>query len=249
VLYNLSMSAPKLFMPLAQWRKDSAFTLVESVFAMAVTAVALGATMTLNSHMLRLVKSAKETNLATLALQERTEQVRIANWLKVTDANYLAQTFFNTGASSSAGLENVAERITIRDYNPDPAAAPRIRMVVEKPASGAARVVESGEGLKNERLVRVDLRVTWRGNKGERIRESSTVVSNIGINRLSLPGFTGMSGTFSDFPTSPTTSTPPPTTSPTPGPTPTPTPTPTTGNGNGNGNGQGNVAGKPGKEK
>lgn len=178
------------------------FTIAETVVALGIVAIALGAVVTLNSNLLRIVKSARETNSATLALQERSEQLRIANWLKVTDAAYVRDTFLASRALSADGLAQVTERVTIRDYNPDPAAQPRVRMVVEKKAGESARVIESGDGLLAERLARVDLRMAWRGSNGrERIRESSTVISAVGISRLSLPGFTGNSGSFSDFPT------------------------------------------------
>ena len=223
--------------------RQCAFTILESMVAMGIVAVAMAAVMLANSHQLKMVKSDRDTNAATLCLQERAEQLRICNWLKVTDADYVANTLFASRPLSAAPLGRMVERLTIRDYNPDPEAAPRAQMIVEKQSGAPPRIIERGEALQNERLGRADLQVSWTRRDGStRRRATSTVISNVGISRLALPGFGGTDGL------PPITDNPPPeeTTEPieviNPVATPAPTATPKR-------NGQGTVGGGKGKDQ
>ena len=237
---------------------NEGFTLAETIVAAGVALIGMAAAMSLNSAHLRLVKSGRQTNAATLVLQERVEQMRLADWRKLTDAEYLSDTLLANSTQSAAPLGNITERVVISAY-PDPTVAKKL--IVERDASGDRVTLVDGEGLFTQRLARVEFQVGWTGSDGrQRTRATTTMISNGGISKMNLPAF-GPNGSTSpeatpsstpdptdtSDPTDPTaTPTPTPTATPTPTPTATPPPTPTPSN-NGNGNGRGNVGGKPGK--
>ena len=256
----------------------AAFTLVETMVGAAVAVIGIGGVAVLNSAHLRYVQSARQSNAATLVLQERVESMRLTDWHHLTDALYLKDTLYATPAASAGPLGRFTEELRVTAYEPQidsehPAPSP---LVVKRNANGTRVTMLSGSGLGTQRLAKVDLKVSWAGSDGRnRVRATTSLISNGGISKLNLPGFGGSTaGTFpSTSPTStppPATPTPPPATptpppgtpppgtpppaTPTPPPatpppaTPTPPPATPTPPGNGNGNGQGNVGGKPGKK-
>jgi hypothetical protein len=220
------------------------FSVAESVISLGIGAVAIVGGMTLSQHELALVKSTRESNAASHALEERIEQLRLANWRQITDVDYLTNKYFPARPKSAHLLPDVKERLTVTAY-PDASAC--VPLSLERSKDGTIRTVSAGTGLQGQRLARVNLRVTWAGKDGkERVRELASIISNAGINAKSIPPMGADSGSTTTAGSTTTTSTTPDTggTSTT---TTTTTTTPTTNN-NGNGNGQGNVGGKPGKK-
>ena len=214
---------------------QGAFTLVETVVATAVAMIGMAGVMLLNTAHLRLVKSGRQSNAATLCLQERVEQMRLGDWRKITDPNYLRNTLLAAPARSAAPLDRVSERITVTAY-PDPAAAQQL--VVERRTSGERVTLVSGSGLTSQRLARVELQVGWTGSdQRRRQRATTTLISNGGISRMNLPGFGG----DTSAPAPSATPTASGAATPTPASSATPTPAPSN-----NGNGRGNVGGQSG---
>ena len=228
-----------------------AFTLVETLVAMAIGAIALGGAMTINSQQLRLVKATREASAASHSLQERIEQVRTATWLQITDATYVSQTLFGSLPRSIAPLENYSETITLKVWPERPPSNPGPVLSVAKTPKLPAQILSAGAGIADERLVKVDVQVRWGGLNGNRqhLRELSTILSNGGISRLNLPAM-GPPGGGSWDNTSITPATTPTT------PTTDPAQSGNSGNGNsgtgnsGNGSepGRGNVGGTTGKK-
>jgi hypothetical protein len=234
-------------------RSIAGFSIAESVVALGVGGIAIAGGMTLSSHQLRLVKSVRETNAASHALEERIEQLRLVNWKQMTDASYLTQYYFPSSPKSAHVLPGVAERLTVTAYPDASACKP---LAIERDAMGAITVLSTGEEFSTQRLARVNVRITWPMDKKVRVRELASIISNAGINANSLPTMGTDSGTTESTETSTTptdsgTGTGTGTTTPNPTDTTgtsTDTTTTTNGNGNGNGNGQGNIGGKPGKK-
>ena len=241
----------------------AAFTLAETLVGASVAAIGIAAVGLLNSAHLRYVQSARQSNAATLALQERVEQMRLADWRKITDPAYLRDTLYAVAPRSSAPLARFTEEVNVVAF-PDETAAQKL--IVQRLVNGNRVAVLSGTGLATQRLAKVDLKIKWIGSDGRsRLRATTTLISNGGISRMNLPGFggttTGTGNGTTTAPTTPALTTPAPTTPApttpaptTPGPT-TPAPTTpaptrpvvTTPVPPGNGNGRGNVGGKPGK--
>ena len=225
------------------------FTLVEVMMATSVSLVGFLAVTFLNMSNLRTVKSARQSNAATLCLQERAEQLRLADWRKITSSTYLRDTLLANSTKSAEPLSEISETITVSAF-PDETAAQSL--VVRRNTNGTRVVLLSGDGIAAQRLAKVDLQVSWAGSDGRiRTRATTTLMANGGISRMNLPAFGAAAGAPpSTSPTSTPTSTPVDSGSsstPSPTTTPTPTPTPTATPASGKHLGRGNVAGKSGK--
>lgn len=225
-------------------RSLAAFTLIETLVALAIGAIAIGGAMSINSQQLHLVKTTREASAASHSLQERIEQIRTATWTQITDATYVSQTLFATLPRSIAPLENYRETVTLKVWPERSPSAPGPVLSVSKTPNTPAHIVSAGAGIADERLVKVDVQICWGGIHGSRqhLRELSTIISNGGISRFNLPAMGPLGGgTWDDTSTTPTTN-----------PDTPPGQTGNTGNGNsgngnsGNGNGRGNVGGVPG---
>ena len=212
------------------------FTIAEAIVSTAVVMIGMAAVMVLNSAHLRFVKSTRQSNAATLALQERVEQMRLGNWRNMTNATFLRDTVLATAPKSAAPLDRFAEKITVTAY-PDESAAQKL--IVTRYADGTRSTLVSGAGLTTQRLAKIELEANWIGADGRlRTRAIDTVLSNGGISRMNLPGFGSAAGS-----TTTTTTTTPTGGSGGSGGSATPVPTTTTVPGNG----RGNVGGAPGK--
>lgn len=243
--------------------RNAGFTLAETLVGASVAVIGMAAVAVLNQAHLRYVQSARQSNAATLALQERVEQMRLADWRKITDPTYLKDTLYATATVSSSPLARFTEEVQVAAYEPVIDAehpAPQ-KLIVQRLVNGSRVTLMSGSGLATQRLAKVDLKIAWTGTDGRsRTRATTTLISNGGISRMNLPGFggttTGTGTTGTPAPATPAPATPAPATpapgTPAPG-TPAPatpvpaTPAPATPGNNGNGNGQGNVGGKSGK--
>lgn len=239
-----------------QAKGEHGTTVVEAVVCVAVIGIALGALMTLNSSQLRLVKVGRETNSASLVVQERVEKLRTIAWPDLVDSNKMKTSFLDVDAKAAPILEGITEKVVISSFPTSTSTTP---MELQKSYGAAATVTNAGSGLLDEKLVRVDLTLGWKGADGQNhTRAVSTLLAKSGVNRNDVPAMGPVSGgPFEAFTPPPTTTEP---TTPTtgtgvPAPEPVVTP-PTNGNGNGNGNngngngignGNGNVNGKPGK--
>ncbi|EDY18760.1 hypothetical protein CfE428DRAFT_3797 [Chthoniobacter flavus Ellin428] len=221
---------------------EAGFTLVETLVSTAVALSGLAAAVLLNTAHLRLVKSGRQSNAATLSLQERVEEMRLGDWRKITNPDYLSNTLLAAPPRSAAPLDAISERVTITAY-PDASAAQQL--IVERETDGQRVTLLSGSGLESQRLAQVEFRVSWSGSDGRRrLRATTTMISNGGISRMNLPGFGTAGGAPPSSPTPAPSGSGSSTSSSTATATPTPTPTPASNNGNG----RGNVAGKSGKK-
>ncbi len=243
------------FQKAASVRLNQGFTLIEAMVSLMIALVTLTGIMTMNSQALKMVQSNRQSGAASLCLQERVEQLRLATWSQVTSSSFLRDGFLQIPVSSSAPLHGLIERVTVTEYPGTTGATP---LVVER-EDGVTRVISDNATLSSQTLARVDLRVTWEGDQNRiRVRESVAVIAKTGVSQLNLAMVGG--GTLDGVPpAADAEATPEPDASPTPtpiedpgaSPTPTPTPTPTPGavkENNGNGKkGRGHVGGGVGQ--
>ena len=155
-----------------QWRSECGISLVEVTVAVAMAGLFISALTLMSSNILRLLRTAKDDVSASQALQERVEEMRIANWAQITDANYLANTLLSTASDSTGGLANPVETVTVTAYRPT-GADPTIRARVIRQGN-AATIVTSNSNLTNERMVRVDIDLSWKGYPRSRQRQRAT---------------------------------------------------------------------------
>ncbi len=170
----------------------SAFSLPETIIALAIGALAISGAMAVNSHQLRLVKATREASAASHSMQERLEQVRTATWSQITDPTYVSETLFSSLPRSIAPLDRYREMITISAW---PEGSGPV-LCVEKAPKQSARIVSAGVGIAGQHLLKVDFQIRWGGGEGkrERRRELSTIISNGGISRINLPAMGPLGG-------------------------------------------------------
>src|SRR5262249_39731516 len=134
-------------------RPTKGVTLVECMVAMAVASLGLGALMSVNSYQLRVVHSSHDANIASMCVEERMEQMRIATWKQITDPNYLRSNFYATAPKAGSSLANLYEKITVNAY-PTASVSP---IVVERTGSYTPVIVGSGTDIPTQQSVRVDI--------------------------------------------------------------------------------------------
>src|SRR5678816_229939 len=116
-------------------RSKRAFSLVEAVIAVGVSMITLGAVLLLNAQQLRLVKSARESNAASLALQDRIEKMRTLTWKNLTNSDYVRDKFLTSPPPSARQLTRYTERIAVSAW-PNPAASNKILVEASNGANG-----------------------------------------------------------------------------------------------------------------
>ncbi len=167
--------------------REGGFTLVEAMVALAIACVGMGSVMSLNSAQLRLSRSSRQSNAATLSLQEQVEKMRLADWRKMTNPEYVKANLLGVLPRSAAPLDKISATLTVSAH-PDPDACQK--MVIERLADGTRVTLASGNGLSLQRLARVEMAIHWKGSDGRpRTRSTTTIISNGGISRMNLPGF------------------------------------------------------------
>jgi hypothetical protein len=161
-----------------------AFALPELAITVCIILAAIGGTMVLGMAHLRLVNSSRQSSAATLSLGERIEQVRLTEWRKITDAEYLKDIVLANPAPSAGPLKVISERVVVSAY-PNPSAAGRL--VVERTTNGERVVKESGDGLTSQSLAQVEFQVSWGdGDEAPQTQTTTTLISNRGDGRKSL---------------------------------------------------------------
>jgi uncharacterized protein (TIGR02598 family) len=95
---------------------SSAFTLVESMIAIAISAFFLASVFTLNISSMDAIRCAKESASAGQMLQQRIESLRIANWQEITSPTWVADNVLNTDAAGAGPLKNLNETLTMVPY-------------------------------------------------------------------------------------------------------------------------------------
>src|SRR5688572_32741630 len=119
-------------------RKLGGFTLAESMVSLGIGAIAIMGGMTLSQHEIRLVKSVRQTNAASHALEERIEQLRLVNWRQMIDSEHLMKYYFPNRPASGAALPDVTERVSVTAF-PDPAAC--TPLIIDSDVRGTPRLV------------------------------------------------------------------------------------------------------------
>lgn len=156
-------------------RLSAAFTLVEVLVAMMLSVLALTAFYASSGQAVRIVKSGKETALASQLLQERIEALRSAPlWSSVTTPSGLS-TIMTNATSSATNFPGATEAVTIASY---PAGGTAI--FVARGPTGA--IFSSGSSLSAQKCVKATIEVSWVGvgNKARR-RQIATLITKGGL--------------------------------------------------------------------
>ena len=168
-------------------RRDG-FTVVEASVAGAIIILFLTSLFALNSTVMRLLGSSAETSSASQELQQRVEQVRLANWNQITDPTWVQTYLLGTPTDASVNLPGITETLTVTTYvSPASSAASYAAastgasFTIKRSSTGAFTVTSSSSppasSLPNQEMVQVDLAVSWPG--WNRQRETSVVSARL----------------------------------------------------------------------
>jgi len=157
--------------------KIAGCSLLEANVATAMVGSFLSAVMIMNANLLGVIKTAKESTAANQALQERVEQMRIANWVQITDASYISTDVLNTATGSAVGLPGVTETMTVASATNTTVTPAKITR-----SGNSVQVNTSNIALQNENLVRVDVKLVWKGlDKRQHTRSTCALIAKGGI--------------------------------------------------------------------
>jgi hypothetical protein len=156
------------------------FTLIETTLAIAMLGLFISMLLVMNSNVLGLLRNSKDNVSASQALQERVEQMRIANWVQISDTDYLKEKLLATSTGSASSLPDATETITVSAYPAKAGASVRVTR-----SKNAARIDSLNTALQQERMVRVDVELNWEGfpQKRRRTRVATAIIAKGGITK------------------------------------------------------------------
>jgi hypothetical protein len=128
-----------------------------------------------------MLKAANQGAAASQSIQERVEQMRIANWLQITDSNFLRTNLLSSQTASARSLPGCTETLTVSAYPaPVSGGGPSTRL---SSSDGQVAIVSNDASLKDNAMVKADWVVTWivAGNQSVRTRSGSVLVAKGGI--------------------------------------------------------------------
>lgn len=160
---------------------QAGYSLIEVTFAAALLSLFSTGVMAVHSQVLALLRGCRDDISASQALQQRVEQMRISNWAQITDASQVANSLQNLPMPSISGLTAPKEVITISPYPANAAVTP-IQLIRQQ---NTVQVVSTNSALRNELMVQIDIRLSWKGfpQNRPRLRGTTVLVAQGGITK------------------------------------------------------------------
>ena len=158
----------------------SGYSLVEANVAVAICIVTLGGCFAANANCLGMLRSANESAAASQSLQERVEQMRIANWVQITDSEYLKTNLVASPTASARSLGDCTETLTLTAYPPPAGVSTSMKI---RRTNGLVSVDSNAPNLKNSAMVKAEWTLSWKtaGKETLRTRTGAALVANGGI--------------------------------------------------------------------
>ena len=172
-------------------RARRGFTILEAAFAGAIVTVLLSGLFMLQSNMMRMLSSSTETTNASVHLQTRAEQVRLANWPQLTDPSWVQANLLNGPTDADVNLPGLSETYTVTPYQSTssgaPAVAPPPPFAVTRKPDGTLTVSPAGYSssalLASQEMLQIDLSITFPSRGRTRTRAQSLMISPWGISK------------------------------------------------------------------
>ena len=157
------------------------FSILEANIAVALTIISLAGCFAANANFLAVLKSANQGASASQSIQERVEQMRIANWLQITDSDYLKTTLLSSPTNSARTLPGCTETLTVTAYPPPSSGAVGSTQLTGN--NGQATVISTDPTLKDNAMVKAEWVISWTAgsNQAVRSRTGSVLVAKGGI--------------------------------------------------------------------
>ncbi len=151
-------------------RARDAFTILESVIACGIIAVSLGGVFVLNSQTMSILRMSRDEASASQVLQQRVEQMRIANWQRITNPTWLRDNILNVSADGSETLAKLVETVTVEPYNSATASTNLFTRSANVQAAST-----SNTSLLGEDAIKIVWSATWIGIPNNRTHTRQTV--------------------------------------------------------------------------
>lgn len=161
--------------------------MLETLVALAIVALGfLGALATV-THSGKMASAAEEDALASSAMEQRIDQLRLLEWPELTGTSGITSKVYTARPSSMSGITVAQETITVTGY--DVANAKSLFVTWIGNISPIAVMVGTGPDLSTASAVKVVATVRWTGrrSKKQENRSSVTVISRGGISKSDLP--------------------------------------------------------------
>ena len=163
---------------LRSWRSLRAFTVIETLVATLVVLTAMGAIFHVGGRCIGIVRCSHNVAVASAMLQERIQQLQATPWEALTDSDsYQDQVWTDpedgstenvagilktaTLSGSALPLQNIVETVRVSAYRPVAVADPLPTPISATRTASTATLTSAVTSLADEKMVRIDLRVTW----------------------------------------------------------------------------------------
>ena len=172
----------------------AAFTLVETLVAATVIIIALGAIFAVSSRCIGITRCSHNVAVASAILQERMQQLQATNWETLTDSDsYTDQVYTDpedgttenvagllknaTRSATALPLTNILESVRVSAYRPIADATPVPAAITATRTATTATLTSAATNLVDEKMVRIDVRLTWDEGTSARSLGLSAVVA------------------------------------------------------------------------
>jgi len=148
------------------------------MLACGLIALGLAATYTLNSQSMSTLRMANEESCASQILQQRVEQLRIANWQRISSPTWVRDNILNSVADGSASMNGLTETVTIVPYN---SASPLVNTFTR--TGTTVQAAATNASLIDENSLTIKWSITWKGLPSGKVhkRETLAVLGKGGI--------------------------------------------------------------------
>lgn len=172
----------------ARNRSSSGVTILEVLASAVVILLGLGAIFGMNAQSLQILRKAQQAAAASQILQERIESMRARPWPEISRGTAVA-TWWSLPTNSAADLAdaNPTERLTISPASSPSAVTARTGSFEVERRSGKVQILRDAD-LSAERLLLVEVRITWQEQRGTVERRLRTIIGRSGLTRSGVFG-------------------------------------------------------------
>ena len=133
------------------------FTLSECVVSLCVVTMLTAAALSTSTQAIIITRMGHEQAAASQVLQQRFEQLRVANWSRVTDPSWLSNNTLLKDAPGAESLPGLSETVCIKPYGSSTTTNTFSRV------NGAAVSGGTKASLSTQDSVQVTWILTWTG--------------------------------------------------------------------------------------
>lgn len=155
-----------------------AFTLLEVMMAMMVILTTMGSIFLVGSRCMGIIQCSQDVATASATLHERMQQLQATPWETLTDSESYADQVWTdpetgttenvdgilktaTGTGGELRQRGAIESVQISAYRPIAGAAPNPAPITVTRTATTPTVTSAATNLVDEKMVRLDLRLTW----------------------------------------------------------------------------------------